>query len=165
MQFKGYLFRIERHYNPIPHRQECHLSILLRLSFNFRRSMNNKSVVPLESCEPFVTKDGSLIRELLSHRNSTIRKQSLAEATVPPRTSTDAHYHPVSEEIYYILEGTATMVLGDRSFLVRPGDAIAIPPGIVHWLDNTGLVPLRLLCCCSPAYEHHDTVMVDKMKE
>ncbi len=163
MQFKGYLFRIEQHYNPIPHRQECHLSILLRLSSNFRRSMNNKSVVPLESCEPFVTKDGSLIRELLSHRNSTIRKQSLAEATVPPRTSTDAHYHPMSEEIYYILEGTATMVLGDRSFLVRPGDAIAIPPGIVHWLDNAGFVPLRLLCCCSPGYEHDDTVMVDRV--
>jgi mannose-6-phosphate isomerase-like protein (cupin superfamily) len=125
--------------------------------------MANKTLVPLEECEPFVTKDGSLIRELLSHRNSTIRKQSLAEAMVPPLTSTDAHYHPVSEEIYFILEGTATMFLGEQSFLVRPGDAIAIPPGIVHRLDNTGLAPLRLLCCCSPGYEHHDTVMVEKV--
>ena len=57
------------------------------------------------------------------------------------------------------------MVLGDRSFLVRPGDAIAIPPGTVHWLDNTGLAPLRLLCCCSPGYEHDDTFMVDRVIE
>ena len=124
-----------------------------------------KSLVPLHECEPFVTKDGSLIRELLSHRNSSIRNQSLAEATVPPLTSTDAHYHPVSEEIYFILEGEATMYLGERSFTIRPGDAIAIPPGVVHWLHNTGLVPLRLLCCCAPGYEHHDTVMVESTKE
>lgn len=124
-----------------------------------------KSLVPLHECEPFVTKDGSLIRELLSHRNSNIRNQSLAEATVPPLTSTDAHYHPLSEEIYFILEGEATMYLGERSFTIRPGDAIAIPPGVVHWLHNTGLVPLRLLCCCAPGYEHHDTVMVESTKE
>ena len=124
-----------------------------------------KSLVPLHECEPFVTKDGSLIRELLSHRNSSIRNQSLAEATVPPLTSTDAHYHPVSEEIYFILEGEATMYLGERSFTIRPGDAIAIPPGVVHWLNNTELTPLRLLCCCAPGYEHHDTVMVESTKE
>lgn len=123
--------------------------------------MTHKSLVSIEDCEPFVTKDGSLIRELLSHRNSTIQKQSLAEAMVPPLISTDAHYHPVSEEIYFIIDGTATMFLGQQSFVVRPGDAIAIPPGVIHWIHNSGLAPLRLLCCCSPGYEHHDTVMVD----
>jgi mannose-6-phosphate isomerase-like protein (cupin superfamily) len=132
---------------------------------HFPSSITMKSLVPLHECEPFVTKDGSLIRELLSHRNSSIRNQSLAEATVPPLTSTDAHYHPVSEEIYFILEGEATMHLGERSFTIRPGDAIAIPPGVVHWLNNTGLTPLRLLCCCAPGYEHHDTVMVESTKE
>ena len=32
---------------------------------------------------PFITKDGSEIRELLAHRNSAIRNQSLAEARLP----------------------------------------------------------------------------------
>ena len=31
----------------------------------------------------FITKDGSEIRELLAHRNSAIRNQSLAEARLP----------------------------------------------------------------------------------
>src|SRR5262245_4989808 len=58
------------------------------------------------ACVPaFTTKDGSEIRELLAHRNSCIRRQSLAQARLPPGTSTTPHYHPDTEEIYYILSG------------------------------------------------------------
>ena len=53
------------------------------------------------------TKDGSEIRELLAHRNSCIQKQSLAEARLPAGASTIPHYHPRTEEIYYILEGSS----------------------------------------------------------
>lgn len=75
----------------------------------------------------FTTKDGSEIRELLAHRNSCIRQQSLAEARLPPGTSTTPHYHAVTEEIYYILEGCGWMTIGDESQAVGPGDAVAIP--------------------------------------
>ena len=44
---------------------------------------------------------------------------------------------------------------------MRPGDAIAIPPGQAHKLWNTGDEPLRLLCCCAPGYEHDDTVLIE----
>ncbi|MEW6303535.1 MAG: hypothetical protein AB1705_08700 [Verrucomicrobiota bacterium] len=37
-------------------------------------------VVNLNAAPPFITKDGSEIRELLAYRNSAIRNQSLAEA-------------------------------------------------------------------------------------
>ena len=39
----------------------------------------------LETVVPFITKDGSQIRELLAHRNSCIRNQSLAEAALGKR--------------------------------------------------------------------------------
>src|SRR5258708_7152438 len=55
----------------------------------------------------FITKDGSEIRELLAERNSSIRRQSLAEARLPVGASTTPHHHPQTEEIYYILAGTA----------------------------------------------------------
>jgi len=113
------------------------------------------------TAEPFTTKDGSTIRELLAHRNSCIRHQSLAEATLPPGAATTAHYHPKAEEIYYILQGTGRMRVGDEIRDVGPLDAIAIPPGAVHQLTNTGPDPLVLLCCCAPAYEHSDTVLVE----
>jgi mannose-6-phosphate isomerase-like protein (cupin superfamily) len=109
----------------------------------------------------FTTKDGSEIRELLAHRNSCIRNQSLAEARLPPGAATTPHYHPRTEEIYYILTGTAEMRIGEEKLTVRPGDAIAIPPGQEHQIVNTSKEMLVFLCCCAPGYEHEDTVLVE----
>jgi hypothetical protein len=36
-----------------------------------------------------------------------------------------------------------------------------ILPGQRHKLWNTGAEPLRLLCCCAPAYEHNDTIITE----
>ena len=118
-------------------------------------------IVNLAKTESFTTKDGSEIRELLAHRNSCIRNQSLAEARLPPGARTAPHYHPQTEEIYYILAGQGQMRIGDQTAPVLPGDAIAIPPGQVHQITNTGDQPLVLLCCCAPAYEHSDTILTD----
>jgi mannose-6-phosphate isomerase-like protein (cupin superfamily) len=117
-------------------------------------------VINLQQTVPFTTKDGSEIRELLAHRNSCIRNQSLAEARLPQGAATTRHYHPKAEEIYYILTGGGEMTIGDAVRQVRPGDAIAIPPGAVHQILNIGDVPLVFLCCCAPGYEHEDTVLV-----
>jgi mannose-6-phosphate isomerase-like protein (cupin superfamily) len=72
-------------------------------------------IVNLSSATPFRTKDGSEIRELLAHRNSSIRNQSLAEARLPSGAITTRHYHPVTEEIYYVLEGSGVMWIGEES--------------------------------------------------
>lgn len=109
----------------------------------------------------FITKDGSEIRELLAHRNSCIRNQSLAEARIPVGGSTVEHYHIQTEEIYYITHGTGRLRIEGELQEVGPGDAIAIPPGRRHKLWNTGAEPLRLLCACAPAYEHEDTVLTE----
>lgn len=115
----------------------------------------------LNEVTAFNTKDGSEIRELLAHRNSAIRKQSLAEARLPVGASTQEHYHPVAEEIYYITHGVGRIRIENELRDVKPGDAIAIPPGQKHKLWNTGNEVLRLLCCCAPAYEHSDTVITE----
>jgi mannose-6-phosphate isomerase-like protein (cupin superfamily) len=115
----------------------------------------------LNEAAPFITKDGSEIRELLAHRNSVIRNQSLAEARLPAGASTQEHFHPVAEEIYYITHGTGKIRVGGELREVRAGDAIAIPPGQRHKLWNTGGETLRLLCCCAPPYEHGDTVITE----
>jgi len=107
----------------------------------------------------FVTKDGSEIRELLAHRNSCIRNQTLAEARLPPGGSTQPHHHVQTEEIYYILEGRGTMQVGGESAEVGPGNAVAIPPGAMHRIANIGEDVLKFLCCCAPGYEHEDTIL------
>lgn len=115
----------------------------------------------LEEAVAFRTKDGSEIRELLAHRNSSIRKQSLAEARLEPGMATQEHYHRVTEEIYYITAGQGRMRIEGEEREVGVGDAIAIPPGLKHKIWNTGKERLHLLCCCAPAYEHEDTVLTE----
>src|SRR5688572_10165068 len=118
-------------------------------------------VTNLDSATPFITKDGSEIRELLAHRNSVIRNQSLAEARLGPGQATQEHYHRRTEEIYYITHGQGRMRIEEELREVKVGDAIAIPPGKKHKIWNIGNETLRLLCCCAPGYEHEDTVIAE----
>jgi len=115
----------------------------------------------LNDVTPFITKDGSEIRELLAYRNSSIRNQSLAEASLPPGSSTQEHYHARTEEIYFITAGQGLMCIDGETAEVKAGDAVAIPPGKKHKLWNTGQQTLKLLCCCSPCYEHSDTFITE----
>lgn len=116
----------------------------------------------LNDVPAFTTKDGSEIRELLAERNSCIRHQSLAEARLGVGASTTLHYHPRTEEIYFITQGEARMTIDQETRDVRVGDAIAIPPGARHQITNIGEVELRLLCCCAPGYEDQDTVLLER---
>lgn len=115
----------------------------------------------LDEAEPFVTKDGSTIREIVGRVALPAAAQSLAEATVPPGGATTAHFHRASEELYFFTEGTGRLRVGDEERDVRPGDCAVIPPGTEHKLWCTGAEPLRLLCCCSPAYSHEDTFLTE----
>jgi mannose-6-phosphate isomerase-like protein (cupin superfamily) len=112
------------------------------------------------SIAAFVTKDGSLIRELMHPAVHGNRNQSLAEATLPPGTTTLLHRHLRSEAIYYFACGTGMMTLGSEVFAVAAGDTINIAPGTPHRVQNTGDEPMKILCACAPAYSHEDTVVV-----
>ncbi|MFT6241974.1 MAG: mannose-6-phosphate isomerase-like protein (cupin superfamily) [Akkermansiaceae bacterium] len=108
-----------------------------------------------EEQEPFTTKDGSTIRSLLDLSNAPVKQQSLAEASLPIGGSTERHYHKVSEELYYVLEGTGVMEIDGEEREVGPGDAILIPAGA--WHEIRAMEAMRFLCCCAPPYAHEDT--------
>lgn len=118
----------------------------------------------LQAVEAFTTKDGSEIRELAGPGrpdSAAAVNQSLAEATLPPGGATTAHYHPRTEELYFFTAGTGRLRVGDEERAVGPGDCVTIPAGVEHKLWNTGDVPMKLLCCCAPAYSHEDTVLTE----
>lgn len=106
---------------------------------------------------PFTTKDGSTIRSILDKANAPVANQSLAEATVPAGSATQRHYHRLSEEFYFILEGAGVMEVDGEAQDVGPGDAILIPPGAWHQITADASGSLRFLCCCAPTYAHEDT--------
>ncbi|HEY7422522.1 MAG TPA: cupin domain-containing protein [Gaiellaceae bacterium] len=106
----------------------------------------------LDKAEPFTTKDGSTIREL--HHTPA---QSLAEATLEPGQATERHYHRRTEEIYFVTKGSGELEVDGEIRRVRPGDAVLIPSGAWHTLENDGTSELTILCMCSPPYSHEDT--------
>lgn len=114
-----------------------------------------------DNVTPYVTKDGSEIRELLHPNQHAVRQQSLAEARVPAGAKTILHRHRLTEEIYHITSGSGIMSLGDESFPVQAGDSMVIPPGTPHCIANTGETTLVILCCCAPAYSHEDTILIE----
>jgi mannose-6-phosphate isomerase-like protein (cupin superfamily) len=117
-------------------------------------------VVRREQREPFITADGSSIRELAGITTGNATNQSLAEAVVPAAGATIAHLHRRSEEIYLFTDGSGRMRLGEEERPVRAGDCVVIPPGIAHKLWADEQAPLVLVCCCAPAYSHEDTVLL-----
>jgi mannose-6-phosphate isomerase-like protein (cupin superfamily) len=111
----------------------------------------------LAAAEPFTTADGSTIRELFGPATMAARNQSLAEASLPAGGSTERHYHRETEEIYFVLEGTGELEVDGERADVAAGDAVLIPPGEWHQLTAARGSPVRILCCCAPAYRHEDT--------
>src|SRR2546423_14720668 len=84
-------------------------------------------IARLEDREPFITADGSSIRELPGVPTGNAAHQSLAEATVPPGTATIEHYHRNSEEIYLFTQGMGWMRLRDDEREGRAGGAVVSP--------------------------------------
>ena len=109
---------------------------------------------------PYITKDGSQIRELMHPAVQGNLNQSLAEAIIPAGKKTFLHRHHSSEELYHITAGHGVMQLDEEKFEIRIGDTIAIPPGTAHAVENYGGEPLKILCCCSPPYSHDDTELL-----
>ena len=113
------------------------------------------TVLQLDAQTPFITKDGSTIRSILDRTNAPVEKQSLAEAQVAAGRSTLRHYHRISEEFYFILEGRGVIEVDGATRDVGPGDAILIPAGAWHTIRAEQ--GLRFLCCCAPPYAPEDT--------
>jgi mannose-6-phosphate isomerase-like protein (cupin superfamily) len=113
-----------------------------------------------DEIEPYTTKDGSTIRELMHPAIHGNHNQSLAEAIIPEGSQTLLHRHRNAEEIYHITAGSGVMKVGEEEFPVSEGDTVCITPDTHHRITNTGATPLKLMCCCSPAYAHEDTELL-----
>lgn len=62
---------------------------------------------------------------------------------IKPGKGTGLHYHENADEIFYIIEGTGTIVLGNKSHDVEAGDFIFIPKNTDHKIrkyDSAGIL-------------------------
>jgi len=68
---------------------------------------------------------------------------------VPPgKRAFPFHNHRINEEMFFVIEGTGDIRIGQATYPIRAGDVIACPPGgkeTAHQIVNTGTTELRYL--------------------
>ena len=68
-----------------------------------------------------------------------------ARAPGPP-----PHTHDTITDMFYVLEGTLTVLLGDEEHAAGPGAFVCAPPGVVHTFRNDSDQPVRFLNANTP---------------
>jgi quercetin dioxygenase-like cupin family protein len=77
---------------------------------------------------------------------------AVTDNTVPPGIPGPVrHRHAQMTDMFYVLEGKLTFVLGGDERAIGPGGFALVPPGIVHTVSNRGSAPARLLNLYQPA--------------
>ena len=76
---------------------------------------------------------------------------SLGYVVLDPRGGQVPWHNQEQEEVYFVVEGSGEMCLGDERKALHAGQAVYIPPGIFHQMTNTGDTPMTLLYCYGPA--------------
>lgn len=106
---------------------------------------------------------GERIYELIGKSESTgaTMQHSVAHCTLPPGKSTKRHYHKVSEETYYILQGNGHLLLDKATYRLSAGQACLIRPGQVHHFTNDGHTTIEYLAVCAPGWIAEDSVCAE----
>jgi mannose-6-phosphate isomerase-like protein (cupin superfamily) len=76
---------------------------------------------------------------------------SLGVVTLESRGGQVPWHNQDQEEVYYIVEGTGEMCLGQERQPIAAGQAVYIPPGVFHQLTNTAATPMTMIYCYGPA--------------
>lgn len=117
-------------------------------------------ITPIESdIAPIQTETGEITFELIGKavRSTPDANHSLARIVIPPGKSSAAHYHKISQETYFILEGEGRMNVADKDFVIRPGQSCHIEPGEIHLIKNQGEADLVFLAVCVPPWVPEDS--------
>lgn len=76
---------------------------------------------------------------------------SMGFVTLEPEGGQVPWHNHDQEEVYFVLEGTGEMCLGDELRQITGGQAVYIPSGVYHQLTNVGASPLTMVYCYGPA--------------
>ena len=76
---------------------------------------------------------------------------AMGHVTLEPSGGQVPWHNQQQEEIYFIIEGTCEMCLGEERQVLRAGQAVYIPPTVFHQLTNIGSTPARMIYVYGPA--------------
>jgi mannose-6-phosphate isomerase-like protein (cupin superfamily) len=67
-----------------------------------------------------------------------------------PGGRTPPNTHSIAEEVFFVLAGTGRAVAGGETRDIGLGNAIVLPPGTEHVIENTGAGKLYCLTMMTP---------------
>lgn len=73
-----------------------------------------------------------------------------AELVAQPGGGPPPHIHRREDEMFYVLDGDFTFVVGDRTFTRSPGFAAYLHRNVLHTYNNVGTRPGRMLTAVAP---------------
>ena len=76
---------------------------------------------------------------------------AMGNVTLEPNGGQVPWHNQEQEEVYFIVEGTCEMCLGEERRTMSTGQAAFIPPGVFHQLTNIGDTPARMIYVYGPA--------------
>lgn len=92
------------------------------------------------------------------------RTEHSTNVLVQIRGAEPLHYHADSDITVWIVRGQGTILIGDQSYPVKPGDSMHIPRGVIHKYSSTGKTPGLALVVMSPPPGPEDRVLVQPKK-
>jgi quercetin dioxygenase-like cupin family protein len=75
----------------------------------------------------------------------------LLEASLAPGMGVPRHTHTREDESYFVLAGELEVIVGGRTFVLKPGDSLVAPRDIPHQLRNSGDVENHYLLIFWPS--------------
>lgn len=71
----------------------------------------------------------------------------------PAGSQQPMHRHPDAEQVYCIIAGRGTMIVGGEERTVEAGTLVFIPPDTDHAIFNPGPEPLAFVSATSPPFD------------
>jgi mannose-6-phosphate isomerase-like protein (cupin superfamily) len=93
---------------------------------------------------------------LVSEDTCGSKNLSITVVEMEPGGLQRLHSHE-PEQMYFILEGSGLMTVGDEAQPVGAGDCIFFPSFSRHGLENTGGTVLRYLSAASPSFKKEES--------
>lgn len=112
---------------------------------------------------PLKNAEGEIFYEMIGRGENLGNSEyhSIGHVVVLKGYSTNKHYHPKSEETYYFIRGKGTMVIDEKRYEVKMGDAVLIKPNEKHQLF-ADTEEIEAIVVCAPAWEINNTVFCEE---
>jgi len=75
----------------------------------------------------------------------------LLEVSLAPGMGVPRHTHTREDEVYFVLAGELEVTVGEKIFVLQPGDTLLAPRDIPHQLRNSGDTTNHYLLIFSPS--------------